>query len=105
MTVKIRESSLFARLAARKLKCHSVAAVLGNTIHLWNVSRDEFLQHKPWVVHELAHVRQFRRYGFLRFLALYLWESARRGYYNNRFEVEARKEEKNEQSLDGVTFV
>lgn len=105
MKVKIRENSFFARLAARKLKCTTVAAVLGNTIHLWNVSREDFLQRTPWVVHELEHVRQFRRYGFIRFCFLYLWESARRGYYNNRFEVEARMAENNLLCSEGVEFV
>lgn len=81
-----------------------MASVLGDTIHLWNVSREEFLQRIPWVVHEVEHVRQFRRYGFLRFSVLYLWESARRGYYNNRFEVEARIAEMGEHNLEGIEF-
>lgn len=104
MKIRIREDSLFARMAARKLKSKTMAAVLGNTIHLWNVSREEFLQRTPWVVHEVEHVRQFRRYGFLRFSMLYLWESARRGYYNNRFEVDARVAEMGEHNLDDVEF-
>jgi hypothetical protein len=105
MKVKIRESSWFARIAAKKLKCTAVAAVFGNTIHLWNVSREEFLKRTPWVVHEIEHVRQFQRYGFLWFTVLYLWESARRGYYNNRFEVEARVAEKGAADFDGIEFV
>jgi len=102
--IKIREGTLFARLAARKLKCETVAAVLGNTIHLWNISREDFLKRKPWVVHEVEHVRQFRRYGFVRFSILYLWESARKGYHNNRFEVEARVVEMGKPNLDGIEF-
>lgn len=105
MKVKIREGTLFARIAARKLNCTTVAAVLGNTIHLWNISREDFLKRTPWVVHEIEHVRQFQRYGFLRFSIMYLWESARRGYYNNRFEVEARVAEGGELSLEGVEFI
>ena len=105
MKVRIRERSLFARIAARQLRCQAVAAVLGNTIHLWNVSREDFLQRTPWVVHELEHIRQFQRYGFVRFSVLYLWESVRRGYYNNRFEVEARVAENGVLSLEGVEFV
>lgn len=104
MKIRIRESSLFARLAARKLRCTTVAAVLGNTIHLWNVSREDFLQRTAWVVHEVEHVRQFRRYGFVRFSFLYLWESARRGYHNNRFEVEARVAEAGTHNLEGIEF-
>jgi hypothetical protein len=93
MKVKIKEHSWCARLAARKMKCSTVAMVLGQTIHLWNISREEFLQRPAWVSHELEHVRQFQQYGFLRFCALYLWESIQKGYYNNRFEVEARRAE------------
>ena len=106
MKVRIKEGTLFARMAARKLNATAVAAVLGNTIHLWNVSREEFLLRTPWVVHEIEHVRQFQRYGFVRFSILYLWESARKGYYNNRFEVEARAvEEGAVLSLEGIEFV
>jgi hypothetical protein len=82
-----------------------VAAVLGNTIHLWNISREDFLKRTPWVVHEVEHVRQYQRYGFVCFCLLYLWESARRGYYNNRFEVEARLAESGVQNLSGVEFI
>jgi len=103
--VKIKEQSLFARIAARQLKCKTVAAVLGNTIHLWNVSRSDFLQRTSWVVHEVEHVRQFQRYGLLRFSALYLLEYTRRGYHNNRFEVEARVAEMGEGTLDGIEFI
>jgi hypothetical protein len=105
MKVKIKEQSLFARLAARKLKSQQVAAVLGSTIHLWNVRREDFLQSTTWVLHELEHVRQFRKYGAVRFLVLYLWESARRGYYNNRFEAEARLAERGKLTPDDVVFL
>lgn len=104
MKIRIREGSLFARIAARKLNCNAVAAVLGNSIHLWNVSREEFLQRTPWVVHEVEHVRQFRRHGFVWFTLLYLWESARKGYHNNRFEVEARMAEAGVLDLTGIEF-
>lgn len=105
MKVRIKEGTLFARLAARKLKCKAVAAVLGNTIHLWNVSREDFLKRTPWVVHEIEHVRQFQRHGFVWFCILYVWESACRGYHNNRFEVEARVAEKGSADLTGVEFI
>ena len=105
MKVRIKEQSWYARLAARKLGSRSVAMVLGRTIHLWNISRGEFLKQPSLVMHEMMHVRQFRRYGFFRFLAFYLWESMRKGYYQNRFEVEARRAEKGTFSSEGVTFV
>ena len=65
MELKIKEGSLLARVARLVLKSPNVAMVLGKTIHLSGVSRDAFLQNKPWVAHELCHVRQFRHYGFV----------------------------------------
>lgn len=63
----------------------SVAAIT-----LWNVV---FLAPGPrpsaeLLLHEFAHVRQFGER--LTFPLLYLWESIRRGYHDNRFEVDAR---------------
>ena len=89
----IKENSWLAKLAAKKLKSHSVAMVLGNTIHLCNTSKEDFLSDEKWVNHELCHIKQFEQHGFFSFLAKYLWESLKNGYYNNRFEVEARKAE------------
>jgi Domain of unknown function (DUF4157) len=93
--INIRENSWMAWLAARKLGEPTVAFTLGNTIHLYRTQREHFLSNERWVKHELKHVEQFRRYGYIRFIFLYLAESIRRGYYNNRFEVEARKAEEN----------
>lgn len=89
----IKEKSWLARLAAKKLGTGAVAMVLGRTIHLHNISRHEFLNNKRLLRHELCHVRQYREHGFAGFLIKYLWESLRKGYYNNRFEEEARKAE------------
>ncbi|MGV3502348.1 MAG: hypothetical protein ACO1O1_01480 [Adhaeribacter sp.] len=91
MDLQIKERSVFARIARRVLKAPNVAMVLGKTIHLSGVSRAAFLANKSWVAHELCHVRQFQEHGFFRFLGLYLLESIRKGYYNNKFEVEARQ--------------
>ena len=65
--------------------------VLGKTIHLSGVTRADFLQEPSWVAHEMCHIRQVQDLGLLRFLWEYLLESARVGYYANRFEVEARE--------------
>ena len=89
----IKENSWLARIAAKKLKADSVAMVLGKTIHLHNSSKEDFLKNKKWVRHELCHVQQFQQYGFIGFIVRYLIESVRHGYYNNRFEVEAREAE------------
>ncbi|WP_018476627.1 hypothetical protein [Pontibacter roseus] len=90
MEYKIVEKSLFARIARMVLKSRNVAMVLGKTIHLSGVKRDAFLQDSGWLAHELCHIRQFQEHGYLRFLWLYLKESMRVGYYNNKYEVEAR---------------
>ena len=91
--IKIREKSLLAFLAAKKLNVPSVALTLGNSIHLYNVSSAKFWSDEKWVRHELTHVMQFRRHGYIRFLYMYLIETLKKGYYNNKFEVEARKNE------------
>lgn len=89
----IKENSWLAKIAAKKLGTHSVAMVLGSTIHLNNSSKEEFLQNEKWVRHELCHIRQFRQHGFFPFIIKYLWESLRKGYYNNKYEKEARQAE------------
>jgi len=81
-----------------------MAITLGHTIFLHNASREDFLADQSWVCHELAHVYQYRRYGSIRFLALYLWESFRKGYHNNALEIEARAAESDPNLLKGVTF-
>ncbi|WP_245590612.1 DUF4157 domain-containing protein [Adhaeribacter aquaticus] len=73
------------------MKTSNVAMVLGKTIHLSGVKKEEFLQDHSWVAHELCHVQQFKENGYFKFLWLYLLESYRNGYYNNKYEVEARQ--------------
>lgn len=41
--------------------------------------------------HEECHTKQYKKYGFFGFLVRYLWDSLKHGYWNNKFEVEARK--------------
>lgn len=88
--VRIKERSLIARLAAKKLGTKNVAIVIGHTIHLWNASAAQLMNNERWLLHELKHVEQYERYGKLRFISSYLWESITKGYRNNKFEVEAR---------------
>lgn len=89
--VRVVTRSPLAFVAKLGLRSRAVAMVLGRTIHVSGASKEAFLSSDGWVRHELVHVEQFERHGFWRFLALYVWESARRGYVNNRFEVEARE--------------
>lgn len=90
MDFLIKENSWIAKLAARKLRSENVAIVLGKTIYLHHVSKEDFLKNEKWLKHEMCHLQQFKKYGFFTFIAKYLWESWKVGYYNNRFEAEAR---------------
>lgn len=93
MEYLIRENSWIAKLAAKKLAARRVAIVLGKTIHLCNVKKEEFLKDDKWLKHELCHVRQFKKHRFLPFICKYLWESVKCGYYDNKYEKEARQAE------------
>ena len=104
MLVRIKENSWLAKLAAAKLKADQVAIVFGNTIYLHNTSRAELLNDKEWLCHELKHAEQYRQHGFAGFLIRYLIEWIRNGYYNNRFEKEARENEK-KSGLDNFTIL
>ena len=86
-------------LAARKLKAKVVAIVIGKTIHLHNCNRQDFIKDERWLKHELCHIRQFEQHGFFTFILKYLLETIRNGYYNNRYEVEARQAESAPRSL------
>ena len=87
---RIVENSPFARAARFKLGAGNVAMVLGRSIHLSGVTREDFLRDPFWVAHEMEHIRQFEQHGRLGFLVRYLRDWARHGYYNIPFEVEAR---------------
>jgi Fe-S cluster assembly scaffold protein SufB len=103
--VKIKENSWFAQIAARKLRCSQVAMVVGKTIHLHNSSKEDFLNNKRWVRHEIAHVQQYAELGLFKFLVLYLLESFNKGYEQNRFEVEARQKECDAAILSNIQFL
>lgn len=90
---KIKENSWVAKLAAMKLRADAVAIVFGKTIHLHNTTKKDFLKNERWVKHELCHIRQFKQHGYFTFIIKYVWESMRKGYYHNRYEVEARQAE------------
>ncbi|MFD2785905.1 hypothetical protein [Hymenobacter rubripertinctus] len=87
---RIVENSPFARAARFKLGAGNVAMVLGRSIHLSGVTREEFLRDPFWVAHEMEHIRQYEQHGRLGFLVRYLLGWARHGYYHIPFEVEAR---------------
>jgi hypothetical protein len=93
MQYKIVEHSWIARIASMKLNEQKMAIVFGQTIYLHGTSKLEFINDARWLKHELEHIRQYKQYGFIRFIGLYLIESWRQGYHNNKFEIAARKAE------------
>jgi hypothetical protein len=97
ITVRIRERAWIAKLAAKRLGYERVAMVVGQTIYLHNITARQFLANEQWLRHELKHVEQFRRYGLFRFLLLYGWESLKKGYHQNKYEIEARQAEHDEE--------
>jgi hypothetical protein len=89
----IKENSWIAKLASKKLRSYRVAIVIGKTIHLHNTLKQHFLNDEKWVKHELCHIRQFKQNGYVIFILKYLLESIKHGYFNNKYEVEAREAE------------
>lgn len=105
MDIIIKENSWRARIAARQLKGTRAAIVFNNVIHLWGVDKETFLQNLSWTRHEIAHVYQYKKNGFIQFILLYLLETARNGYYKNKFEAEARSKEEDLRILENVHFI
>lgn len=103
MKIIIKEQSLVAGVSAKIMRADGIAIVFGKTIYLWNTRRKDFLENKQWLRHELVHVEQFKRYGFGKFIFLYLYETAKNGYSKNKFEVEARSRE-NDTTLQADLF-
>lgn len=91
MKYSIVENSIFARIGRVFMKSQSLAMVIGKSIHLSGVTKDDFLNDKKWLKHELIHIQQYKKHGTIKFLLLYIVESIKNGYYNNKFEKEARE--------------
>ncbi|MBX6333492.1 MAG: DUF4157 domain-containing protein [Gemmatimonadaceae bacterium] len=83
--VRLRRGGIAVRVAGWCLGQRSVSAIT-----LWRtvfVGADTPL-HAELLLHEMRHVHQFQ--ASAAFPLQYLWESLRRGYQANRFEVDAR---------------
>lgn len=50
-----------------------------------------WLDHRQLRRHELVHIAQMRREGTIRFCCRYLWLCVTVGYWNNPYEIEARR--------------
>jgi hypothetical protein len=94
--VYFKANSGIAKLAARVLKTDNCAIVFRKTIYLHRISINEIRHNKALLCHELTHVLQWKKYGMLFFSIKYLWYSAKYGYFQNPFEIEARANEDNE---------
>lgn len=86
----VKRGSHLAQLACRVMRSHAIALVWGRTIHLYGADPNHLLSNQNWLAHELVHVRQFESKGIVNFLYLYLRDWMKHGYYNNRYEIEAR---------------
>ena len=84
--MQIKYNSWLAKLLPKRF----VAITIWRTIHIRGFTASPAL-----LSHEKQHVIQWEENGFFKFAVLYLWYSIRYGYYNNPFEVEARKAEYN----------
>lgn len=84
--IRLRRGGFLPRLGGWCLGQSTVAGItVGRTVWLGrNVSPSEEL-----LLHELRHVHQFE--SVPAFVLRYVWETLRRGYHHNRFEVEARQ--------------
>jgi len=83
--IRLRRGGLPVRVGGWALGQRTVAAItLWSTVYVApGVALEAEL-----LLHELRHVDQFQ--GTTAFPVLYIWESLRRGYMGNRFEVDAR---------------
>jgi len=103
--VRVKEQSFVARLAAGKVGAKSVAIGFGETIFLYGASKQELLNNKQWLCHEIMHVLQYKREGFIRFLIKYVWLSLRFGYQNNPLELEAQQAANDKEILKRVVIL
>lgn len=85
-SIKYRRGGFPPRVAGWCLGQPSVAAItLWSTVWLGDTTQFD----PELLLHELRHVAQFE--SSRAFPILYLWESLRRGYHANRFEVDAQE--------------
>lgn len=90
--VKLKTNTIVSKIAhrlIRSFKGKAVASTIGTTIHLHNITPEDFIENRAFLRHEIQHVIQYQT---IRFFALkYIWETLKRGYFNNKYEVEARE--------------
>lgn len=103
--VFIKEKSFVAKCASKIMKSKYVALVIGRTIFLHNITKNELLQNKSLLTHELVHIKQYKKLGLIRFLFFYIIEAIKNGYWNNKFEIEARSFEKEHEIIEEYLLI
>jgi hypothetical protein len=84
--MELRRGGLAVRVAGWTLLQSSAAAItLWRTVYLGATVRAD----AELLLHELRHVQQFQ--ASRAFPLMYLWESLKRGYHRNRFELDAQQ--------------
>lgn len=78
------------KLLGKLNKSTRYAITLGQTAY-YSVSKEEVLKSPTWVKHENEHKKQWKRDGLIKFSIKYIYYLIRYGYYNNPYEIEARK--------------
>jgi hypothetical protein len=90
--VRLKTDTLVSKIAfrlIRSFKNKAVASTIGKTIHLHKITPEAFVENRAFLRHELQHAIQYQT---IRFFALkYIWETLRKGYFQNKYEVEARE--------------
>jgi hypothetical protein len=106
ISIRIKENSFRARIASFNLGATSgLAMVWGNSILLFNVSKQDFLQDKHWVCHEIRHIIQSQQLGKWTFLWRYIVLSFKHGYHHHPYEVDARLHDADFEVLDRVQWL
>ncbi len=100
--VHVKENSWVGKVAAYKLRSKSCAIVIGATIHLHHSTKEELIKNTAWLRHEICHIKQWKKHGYMYFLLHYLWLSVLYGYRKNPYEIAARKAESDGEIVDDV---
>jgi hypothetical protein len=75
-----------------QLNSHTNAVTIGQTTYY--SESEVYVKARPrWIKHEECHKIQWKRDGWLKFFFTYLQYQMQFGYWNNPYEVEARKAE------------
>lgn len=84
--IRVRRGGFLPRLGGWCLGQATVAGItVGRTVWIGR----HVVPSAELLLHELRHVHQFE--SVRAFALRYVWETLRRGYHHNRFEVEARQ--------------